>query len=102
MTMEISEIGIRLRVRDGTGGSEDFDRIPSETVKFELVFDGTGVVPSALPGVVPFTGDGVKEQIDAFKSLVFTYKGKIHSPDYVQLAWGSFLFNCRLSSLDLN
>jgi Contractile injection system tube protein len=90
------------QAQGSSAGSPDFDRIPSETVKFELVFDGTGVVPSSLPGVEPFTGDGVKEQIGTFKRLVFTYDGSIHSPNYVQLAWGSFLFNCRLSSLDLN
>lgn len=84
------------------GASPNFNRIANETVKFELVFDGTGVVPSAMPGVEPFTGDGIAEQIEEFKDLVFTFDGSIHSPKYVRLCWGMLLFNCRLSTLDLN
>lgn len=90
------------QAQGSNGGSPDFNRVPSDKVDFELVFDGTGVVPSPLPGVVPFTGDGVTEQIDEFKKLVFSYNGNIHSPNYLKLVWGTMLFRCRLSSLNIN
>lgn len=83
------------------GGSPDFDKIPSDRVSFELVFDGTGVVPSPNPGVLPFAADGVAKQVDAFKNLVFSYAGNIHSPRYLQLVWGTMLFRCRLSELSI-
>ena len=89
----------RTQAQGSNGGSPDFNRIPSEVVTFELVFDGTGVVPAALPGVLPFTGDGIIEQLDALKKLVFTYNGKIHSPNYLKLSWGTLLFKCRLGQL---
>lgn len=83
------------------GGSPSFNKIPSDRVGFELVFDGTGVIPTSIPGVVPYTGDGVARQVDEFKNLVFSYAGSIHSPRYLRLTWGTLLFNCRLKELTL-
>jgi len=81
------------------GGSPDFNKISEETMSFELVFDGTGVVPTAIPGVLPFEEDGISEQIENFKKLVFKYNGKTHSPNYLKLSWGTMLFKCRMSTL---
>lgn len=84
-----------------SGGSPDFNRIPSERMKLELVFDGTGVVPGPLPGIMPFTEDGIASQVDEFKCLVFSFDGRIHSPRYLRLTWGTLTFNCRLAELSL-
>lgn len=81
------------------GSSPDFNKISEETMSFELVFDGTGVVPSSLPGVLPFTEDGISAQIEKFKKLVFQYNGNIHSPNYLKLSWGTMLFKCRMRTL---
>jgi hypothetical protein len=97
-----------VQAQGSPGGSPNFNKIPSDTLKFELVFDGTGVIPPrlpglpvALPGVVPFLEDGVAAQIDAFKKLVFSYNGNIHSPNFLKLSWGTLLFKCRLQSMDI-
>jgi hypothetical protein len=90
------------QAQGSNGGSPEFNRIPSETVKFELVFDGTGVVSGPLPGVPSTAADGVKDQVDAFKKLVFNYAGNMHSPKYLKLSWATLLFKCRLSALDIN
>ncbi len=89
------------QAQGSSGGSPDFNRVPSDQVGFELVFDGTGVVGSPLPGVLPTFNDGISGQIDAFKKLVFTFNGNIHSPNYLKLVWGTLLFKCRLKSLAL-
>jgi phage tail protein X len=86
------------QAQGSSGGSPRFNKVPSETVAFELVFDGTGVVPPPVPTNAP---QDVSKQIDAFKNLVFTYSGKIHQPKFLTLAWGTLLFRCRLASLDL-
>lgn len=83
------------------GGSPQFNKIPSEQMKLELVFDGTGVIPTAIPGVIPFTGDGITEQIKRFTGLVFSYQGGIHSPRFLKLMWGTLSFRCRLTELAL-
>src|SRR5437660_6662549 len=71
------------QAQGSNGGSPEFNRVPSETLKFELVFDGTGVVAGPLPGVPTTASDGVKDQVDEFKNLVFAYDGNIHSPKYL-------------------
>lgn len=91
-----------VQAQGSPGGSPDFNKIATDQLSFELVFDGTGVLPSPLPGVLPFTEDGVAAQVDAFKTLVFDYKGNLHSPNFLKLAWGTLLFRCRLSKMDLD
>lgn len=90
-----------VQAQGAPGGSPNFNKVLSETVKFELVFDGTGVIPSALPGVLPFLGDGITKQIADFKKVVYNYEGEIHSPRYIELVWGTLMFTCRLSTLSL-
>ena len=89
------------QAQGSNGTSPNFNKMAQETVGFELVFDGTGVVPTSLPGVVPFTDDGIAQQLVAFKDLVFNYCGNIHEPRYLKLVWGTLLFKCRLRSLDI-
>lgn len=85
-----------------SSGTPEFNKAPSDKVNFEIIFDGTGVVPSALPGVVPYTEDGIADKIEEFLNLVFTYDGSIHSPNFLELSWGTLIFRCRLTSLDIN
>ncbi len=84
-----------------SGGSPDFNRIPSERIKLELVFDGTGVVSGPLPGILPYTEDGIADQVEKFRCLVFSFDGQIHSPRYLRLTWGKLSFSCRLAELSL-
>lgn len=90
------------QAQGSSGGSPDFNKIPSDRVEFELVFDGTGVVAPPVPGVIPFTDDGITAQIDQLKLLMFTYNSQGHSPNYLVLAWGRLLFKCRLESLSIS
>jgi hypothetical protein len=84
------------QAQGSTGASPRFNKIAAEKVNFELVFDGTGVIAPPTPA----PPQPVSKQIEAFKGIVFDYSGKIHSPKYVKLNWGTLLFRCRLSSLD--
>ena len=96
---------LRIRYTDkkaagSAGGSPVFDKIARETINFDFVFDGTGVVPIA-PGVVPITSQGIAHQIQAFKEVTCSYDGEMHSPYFLKLAWGLLLFRGRLQSLNL-
>lgn len=70
-----------------------FSAIDAEKVSFDLVLDGTGVVPDS--------SDDVKDQVDKLKSIVYAYDGSEHQTNPVRLSWGSFLFFGRLTSLSL-
>ena len=89
------------QAQGSNGGSPKFNRIGQDKISFDIVFDGTGVIPTAIPGLLPFTADGIVDQIKAFKTLVFSYNGNIHSPNYLKLAWGTLLFRCRMTSLGI-
>ena len=91
------------------GGSPVFDKMDRETVAFELVFDATGVVPAAGGAALskgraakPAPAQGISEQIKNLKAVAYAYNGKTHQPHFLRLAWGTFLFKCRLETLDLN
>ena len=81
-----------------SGTSRQFNRMGSETVSFTIWFDKTGVVPG-----FPRTGGdtNLAQQIKQFKELVFSYQGASHRPNYLMLTWGTLLFRCQLTSLDL-
>ena len=79
-------------------GAQNYQKTPSDKLELDLVFDGTGVVPSPLPGVVPFADDGIVKQVREFLDLTYTYQGKIHSPYFLEVVWGTLLFRCQLES----
>lgn len=90
------------QAQGSNGTSPDFNRIAVDTVTFDLVFDGTGVVPSPNPSLPVASSNGIADQVAAFQKLVFGYDGNIHSPNFLWLSWGTFQFQCRLQSLGLS
>ena len=88
----------------GSGyASPVFDHTEAETLSFQLVFDATGVLPTALSGFVPSLADGIDKEIEAFKAVALTFNGKIHSPNHVSVNWGSAMeFKGLLTDLDID
>jgi LysM repeat protein len=75
-----------------TAGAPKFEKYSAESVSFSIVLDGSGIVP------VSGTRKNVYEQLKALKDVVYTFNGAIHEPNYVQLLWGTMLFNGRTTS----
>lgn len=65
-----------------------------ETLSFEFLFDATGVVeaPTGLKG------KSVPKMLDTFRKMVFQIKGEIHRPPFLQLSWGTLVFNCQMQT----
>lgn len=82
-----------------SGGSPNFNKSLSDQLDFELVFDGTGVVPSSTPATSP--KQSVTDQVDRFLNTVEKYDGQTHSPNFVRLAWGDLNFKCRMESFKI-
>ena len=76
------------------GATLDFKGIPPETISFDIYFDATGAIENNQVAV--------KTQLDQFKKVCFTYNGDIHEPNYLIVSWGTLVFKCKLTSLDLN
>lgn len=79
----------------GESASEaKFDKYGDESLGFAVVLDGTGAIPAASGAVT-----AVADQLDAMLKVVYNYQSDKHESGYVQLVWGSLLFNGRLESL---
>jgi hypothetical protein len=91
-----------IKAPGSPGGSSKFNRVASEKLTFELVFDATGIVGSKIPGVQIGKTLDVDLQIAEFKAIATVYNSKLSSPNYLLLSWGSLIFRCRLCSLDVN
>lgn len=44
----------------------------------------------------------VLPQIQLFENTVYHVQGDTHVPNYLMISWGSLLFKCRLSQMDIN
>ncbi|MFW5756465.1 MAG: CIS tube protein [Tangfeifania sp.] len=82
-----------------------FNRSLPEDLKLEFVFDRTGAVVdySQSGGGSNFSdvGNGIIDDIDHFKNVVFDYNGDEHHPNYLMIAWGALLFKGTLSEMDI-
>ncbi|MCH7400370.1 LysM peptidoglycan-binding domain-containing protein [Belliella kenyensis] len=70
--------------------------LPQE-LTFEFLFDRTGALLDS-----PLLENGIIDDIEHFKKVVFDYQGEQHRPNYLKIAWGSLLFKGVLNSLDIN
>lgn len=69
-----------------------FKNTGSETLSFDLIVDGTGVVEGKYPEV--------KDQLAQLNKIVYMYEGDTHEPNIVRIIWGKNLsFDGRLTSM---
>jgi hypothetical protein len=59
--------------------------------QFETLLDSTGAVTDS--------GD-IPQQINELEQVVYEINGEIHTPNYLKVSWGSFIFKGGLVSLD--
>lgn len=100
-----------------------FNRIGSEEVTFDFVFDSSGVIPPAKikdgrveslplsdtlidvlkPAIAnPFEQAAtIDDELEEFKELVSGFDGETHQTRYLRLLWGKFQLECRLTSLSV-
>jgi hypothetical protein len=72
---------------------------PSE-VNLDLLLDGTGVSEIGVTALRRPTK--VSKQVKEFLDLTFRMNGAIHEPNFLTVAWGGFLFACRLGSVEID
>lgn len=85
-----------------------FNKIPPENLDLEFVFDRTGIVvdygsPStdADDKVYKDEGNGIIDDIEKFKRVVFDYNGDKHRPNYLVISWGTLLFKGTLTEMNI-
>jgi len=82
----------------GTSATQPkFVRTPPEEIELEFLFDRTGVIQ----GQSNESGDGIIEDLEKFKKIVFDYSGDEHKPNYVMIGWGTLLFKGTLLEMSI-
>lgn len=83
----------------GSSGPQlSYSRSKPSELTLTLVVDGTGVESM---GVVALVRKSVKDRVKTFLDVTFRYNGVIHEPNYLLVEWGSLIFSCRLSAVDI-
>lgn len=75
--------------------SQKFKSTPSDKLSFETVIDCTGIVDSKRTDM--------SKEIKSLETIIYTYNGKIHRPNFVKVQWGeNITFNGVLNSIDIS
>lgn len=89
-----------------TGTDVRFRAQLPQTFNLELLFDGTGVVANDKIPLSNLLGlnraEPVADQIARFRRIVFDYDGTKHSPNLLQIQWGTFLFKGKMKEMTLS
>jgi len=73
--------------------SQKYKSTPVEKLNFDIVIDCTGIVDSKRVDM--------SQEISSLESIIYTYNGKIHRPNFVKVQWGkSLVFKGVLKSMD--
>ncbi|MCH2193503.1 LysM peptidoglycan-binding domain-containing protein [Kordia sp.] len=105
---------------NSSGKKPKFVKVKPGDFTFKLLFDATGIfeivdlnltdtlnsIAADIAGFNPFQDDQASEknvvtEIDKIKELV-TYKGEMHMPYELEIAWGSLNLKCFLIKLDID
>lgn len=64
-----------------------------QDLNLEFLLDSTGPVDGV---------DSVSQEIARLKSVAYDYSGDIHRPHFLRIVWGSLVFPCVLTGLDID
>ena len=78
-----------------------FDRIEGKEISFEFLFDATGGSVNSIQGELAKQVGGVDLQIELFLQLTHERDPQEHQPPKLTLVWGTFIFDCRLVSANI-
>lgn len=77
---------------------------PGDTPRFNYASQGKLAFSLILDGTRPIDGNVIEvgDELKKLRNLVFLYHGAIHSPYYVQVSWGTLVFNGRATSFNVS
>ncbi|MFB6317226.1 hypothetical protein [Saccharicrinis sp. FJH54] len=80
-----------------------FNKALPEDLTLDFVFDRTGVIadPDNSGSTMKDEGNGIIDDVEKFKEVVFDYNGDEHKPNYLLISWGTLLFKGSLTEMDI-
>lgn len=79
-----------------SGGGPKYIRSLPEDLDLEFLFDRSGVFADS-----PYKDEGIKQDFEDFKRIVFDYSGDEHKPNYLKVLWGDLVFPCVMTELNV-
>ena len=79
-----------------SANSIKFNKTLPENLDLSFVFDRTGAIKTSKA-----SKDGIIEDIEKFKKVVFEYVGENHQPSYLKILWGTLVFKGKLSEMNI-
>ncbi len=103
--------GIKYQSNSDKGTSEkslDFEGYNEETLSFDAMLDGTGIVDenqgiAGISSSIISSGSDktdVDFQIKSLEEMLYKYQGNDHKPAYVEILWGKFCFKGQLKDMN--
>ena len=84
----------------GSSGAEmDYAWSDPQKLTLDLILDGTGVHEF---GFNLLRRRLVKDQVRNFLDVAYSFQGNTHQPNYLNVAWGTLDFDCRLQNVDVS
>lgn len=74
-----------------------FNKALPEDLQLDFIFDRSGVIN----GYEDTSGEGIIDDIEKFKKVIFDYNGEEHKPNYLVISWGTLLFKGSLSEMEI-
>lgn len=91
------------KAESGDSGEEQaFGRMKANEVSFEFLFDATGGSVNSIQGKAAKELGGVDAQIELFLQLTHDRDPQEHQPPKLTLVWGTFIFDCVMTSADID
>lgn len=81
---------------DSTASQQAFIKTRPETLKFDFILDGTGVIRDKDNKVIV-----VKDEIEKLRELSVAYDGEQHQPNALLLTYGDIMLEGKVKSLDV-
>lgn len=75
-----------------TAHTPGFKHFAPSTLSFDVIFDGTGIIPTG--------GKTVTQRIEELDSLLYQILSDTREPAYVKIGWGEFTFFGRMNKAD--
>lgn len=92
----------RVEVPGSSGTEIRFDKIISDQVTFDFLFDATGASVNSINGEIAKTVGGVDLEIETFLELTKARSPQTHQTKSLTLVWGTFILTCKLESATVN
>ena len=83
----------KTKPRGAVGSDGKWMGLESETYKFDLIFDGTGLVKENAD---------VEEEIDKFLKVVYMADQKRGQQNFVEISYGDMVVNCKMATMNID